>query len=151
MVRNWYYIPALSVLYTLRIIFSGARRDEDGYLWVTGRVDDMLNVSGHLMSTAEVESVLVEHEDVAEAAVVSQPHAVKGECLYCFITPNSGVEFSKKLVDELKTKGNFLHPHTQKKKIFYFLFFLKADTVMMLRQLLNAFLGSVLCFLAISN
>lgn len=65
----------------------------------------MLNVSGHLMSTAEVESVLVEHENVAEAAVVSQPHPVKGECLYCFITPNAGVEFNKKLVDELKKKG----------------------------------------------
>lgn len=84
---------------------SGARRDADNYLWVTGRVDDMLNVSGHLMSTAEVESVLVEHEDVAEAAVVSQPHPVKGECLYCFVTPNSGVTFQKKLVDELKSKG----------------------------------------------
>ncbi|KAL0280013.1 UNVERIFIED_CONTAM: hypothetical protein PYX00_001441 [Menopon gallinae] len=83
---------------------DGARRDSDGYLWVTGRVDDMLNVSGHLMSTSEVESVLVEHDDVAEAAVVSQPHAVKGECLYCFVTPRSGVEFSKQLVDELKSK-----------------------------------------------
>lgn len=66
----------------------------------------MLNVSGHLMSTSEVESVLVEHDDVSEAAVVSQPHPVKGECLYCFVTPRSGVEFSKKLVDELKSKGN---------------------------------------------
>nr|CAD7256722.1 unnamed protein product [Timema shepardi] len=83
---------------------DGARRDEDGYLWVTGRVDDMLNVSGHLLSTAEVESTLVEHPQVAEAAVVSQPHPVKGECLYCFITPNDGVPFSQKLTDELKKK-----------------------------------------------
>lgn len=81
---------------------DGARRDADGYLWVTGRVDDMLNVSGHLMSTAEVESVLTEHERVAEAAVVSRPHPVKGECLYCFITPNQGDQFDKKMVDELK-------------------------------------------------
>lgn len=86
---------------------AGARRDEDGYLWVTGRVDDMLNVSGHLMSTAEVESVLTEHESVSEAAVVSRPHPVKGECLYCFITPNQGVTFTDKMVAELKTKGLF--------------------------------------------
>lgn len=88
---------------------SGARRDADGYLWVTGRVDDMLNVSGHLMSTAEVESVLSEHEDVAEAAVVSKPHPVKGQCLYCFITPNDGATFNKKLQSELKIKGEHMH------------------------------------------
>lgn len=81
---------------------DGARRDEDGYLWLTGRIDDMLNVSGHLMSTAEVEAVLTEHEGVAEAAVVSRPHPVKGECLYCFITPNQGDQFDKQLIDELK-------------------------------------------------
>lgn len=81
---------------------DGARRDADGYLWITGRVDDMLNVSGHLMSTAEVESVLTEHSRVSEAAVVSRPHPVKGECLYCFITPNQNEVFDKKLTDELK-------------------------------------------------
>lgn len=91
---------------------SGARRDEDGYLWVTGRIDDMLNVSGHLMSTAEVESVLVEHESVAEAAVVSSPHPVKGECLYCFVTPNHGAAFDKELISQLKTKG--IKPSTRK-------------------------------------
>uniref|UniRef100_T1GC23 Acetyl-coenzyme A synthetase n=1 Tax=Megaselia scalaris TaxID=36166 RepID=T1GC23_MEGSC len=82
---------------------DGARRDSDGYLWITGRVDDMLNVSGHLMSTAEVESVLTEHTKVAEAAVVSRPHAVKGECLYCFITPNSNQVLDPKTIKELKT------------------------------------------------
>ncbi|XP_017768260.1 PREDICTED: acetyl-coenzyme A synthetase [Nicrophorus vespilloides] len=81
---------------------DGARRDADGYLWVTGRVDDMLNVSGHLMSTAEVESVLTEHRGVSEAAVVAKPHPVKGECLYCFITTNGQVEFNAQLVTELK-------------------------------------------------
>ncbi|CAK9803489.1 Acetyl-coenzyme A synthetase [Anthophora plagiata] len=81
---------------------DGARRDADGYFWITGRIDDMLNVSGHLMSTAEVESVLTEHSSVAEAAVVSKSHPVKGQCLYCFITPNEGVIFNKKLQDELK-------------------------------------------------
>ncbi|KAK9499438.1 hypothetical protein O3M35_002470 [Rhynocoris fuscipes] len=83
---------------------DGARRDEDGYLWVTGRVDDMLNVSGHLMSTAEVESVLAEHPCVAEAAVVSRPHPVKGQCLYCFITPNQGSIFDDKLTAQLKNR-----------------------------------------------
>ena len=65
---------------------TGARRDEDGYLWITGRIDDMLNVSGHLLSTADVESVLIEYPAVAEAAVVAHPHKIKGECLYCFVT-----------------------------------------------------------------
>ncbi|XP_070499766.1 acetyl-coenzyme A synthetase [Chironomus tepperi] len=81
---------------------DGARRDKDGYLWITGRVDDMLNVSGHLMSTAEVEAVLTEHSRVSEAAVVSRPHPVKGESLYCFITPNQNETFDKQLIDELK-------------------------------------------------
>lgn len=85
----------------------GARRDADGYLWVTGRIDDMLNVSGHLMSTAEVESVLAEHSSVAEAAVVSKTHPVKGQCLYCFITPTEGKTFDEKLQTELKKKGKF--------------------------------------------
>ncbi|XP_029169750.1 acetyl-coenzyme A synthetase [Nylanderia fulva] len=83
---------------------DGARRDADGYLWVTGRIDDMLNVSGHLMSTAEVENVLAEHSSVAEAAVVSKKHAVKGECLYCFITPSDGKTFDEKLQLELRKR-----------------------------------------------
>ncbi|KYQ58832.1 Acetyl-coenzyme A synthetase [Trachymyrmex zeteki] len=94
---------------------DGARRDANGYLWVTGRIDDMLNVSGHLMSTAEVESVLAEHSSVAEAAVVSKSHPVKGQCLYCFITPNTGMTFDEKLQVELKKKvreriGPFAQP-----------------------------------------
>lgn len=68
---------------------------------MTGRMDDMLNVSGHLMSTAEVESVLTEHENVAEAAVVARPHAIKGESLYCFITPNEGAAFNEALKKDL--------------------------------------------------
>jgi len=70
---------------------DGARRDEDGYYWITGRVDDVLNVSGHRMGTAEVESALVLHEDIAEAAVVGFPHAIKGQGIYCFVTPMQGV------------------------------------------------------------
>ncbi|XP_062337899.1 acyl-CoA synthetase short chain family member 2 like [Osmerus eperlanus] len=81
---------------------DGCRRDKDGYYWITGRIDDMLNVSGHLMSTAEVEAALTKHAAVAEAAVVSRPHVVKGECLYCFVTLKDSREFNHKLVEELK-------------------------------------------------
>ncbi|KAK8775813.1 hypothetical protein V5799_030842 [Amblyomma americanum] len=64
---------------------DGARRDEDGYYWITGRVDDMLNVSGHLISTAQVEAALLAVHDLAEAAAVPRPHKVKGQCLYCYV------------------------------------------------------------------
>ena len=81
---------------------DGCRRDEDGYYWITGRVDDVINVSGHRMGTAEVESALVAHKDVAESAVVGFPHEVKGEGIYAFVTLNSGVEYSEELRIELK-------------------------------------------------
>ena len=71
---------------------DGARRDEDGYYWITGRVDDVLNVSGHRMGTAEVESALVLHEKIAEAAVVGCPHDIKGQGIYCYVTPMLGVK-----------------------------------------------------------
>ncbi|KFP92260.1 Acetyl-coenzyme A synthetase, cytoplasmic, partial [Apaloderma vittatum] len=81
---------------------DGCRRDKDGYYWITGRIDDMLNVSGHLLSTAEVESALLEHAAISEAAVVSRPHPLKGESIYCFVTLRDGHEFTKNLTDELK-------------------------------------------------
>ncbi len=81
---------------------DGCRRDEDGYYWITGRVDDVINVSGHRMGTAEVESALVAHESVAEAAVVGFPHEVKGEGIYAFVTLNAGVEYSEDLRAALK-------------------------------------------------
>ncbi|XP_038613227.1 acetyl-coenzyme A synthetase, cytoplasmic [Tachyglossus aculeatus] len=81
---------------------DGCRRDRDGYYWITGRTDDMLNVSGHLLSTAEVESALLEHKAVAEAAVVSHPHPIKGECLYCFVTLRQGLVFTPALREELR-------------------------------------------------
>jgi len=68
----------------------GARRDEDGYYWITGRIDDVINVSGHRLGTAEVESALVAHEAVAEAAVVGYPHPLKGQGIYCYVLLNSG-------------------------------------------------------------
>jgi acetyl-CoA synthetase len=76
---------------------DGARRDEDGYYWITGRVDDVLNVSGHRLGTAEVESALVLHETVAEAAVVGFPHPIKGQGIYAYVTLMSGVEASEAL------------------------------------------------------
>jgi acetyl-CoA synthetase len=77
---------------------DGCRRDEDGYYWITGRVDDVINISGHRMGTAEVESALVAHNTVSEAAVVGYPHDIKGQGIYCYVTLMSGVEPS----DELK-------------------------------------------------
>ena len=76
---------------------DGCRRDEDGYYWITGRVDDVINVSGHRMGTAEVESALVSHPDVAEAAVVGAPHDIKGQGIYAYVTLVSGVEPSDEL------------------------------------------------------
>ncbi len=82
---------------------DGCRRDEDGYYWITGRVDDVINVSGHRMGTAEVESALVAHEKVAEAAVVGYPHQLKGQGIYAYVTLMNGVEPSDALRHELET------------------------------------------------
>jgi acetyl-CoA synthetase len=76
---------------------DGCRRDEDGYYWITGRVDDVINVSGHRMGTAEVESALVSHPDVAEAAVVGAPHDIKGQGIYAYVTLKAGVEATEAL------------------------------------------------------
>ncbi len=82
---------------------DGVRRDGDGYYWITGRVDDVINVSGHRMGTAEVESALVAHQKVAEAAVVGMPHDIKGQGIYAYVTLNSGEEPSDDLRAELRT------------------------------------------------
>ena len=81
---------------------DGCRRDEDGYYWITGRVDDVINVSGHRLGTAEVESALVAHPDVAEAAVVGYPHDIKGQGIYAFVTLKTGVAATDALNNELK-------------------------------------------------
>jgi len=81
---------------------DGARRDEDGYWWITGRVDDVINVSGHRMGTAEVESALVAHPSVSEAAVVGYPHDIKGQGIYCYVTLTVGVESTEELRTELR-------------------------------------------------
>ena len=82
---------------------DGCRRDEDGDYWITGRVDDVINVSGHRMGTAEVESALVAHAKVAEAAVVGYPHHIKGQGIYCYVTLMTGAERSEALIKELRS------------------------------------------------
>ena len=94
---------------------DGARRDEDGYYWITGRVDDVNNVSGHRMGTAEVESALVLHDHVAEAAVVGYPHPIKGQSIYAYVTLNAGVQPTEELRQELvelvrREIGPIAHP-----------------------------------------
>jgi acetyl-CoA synthetase len=94
---------------------DGARRDADGYYWITGRIDDVINVSGHRMGTAEIESALVLHEHVAEAAVVGYPHDIKGQGIYAYVTLNAGIEPSEQLRKELvelvrKEIGPIAHP-----------------------------------------
>jgi acetyl-CoA synthetase len=82
---------------------DGCRRDADGYYWITGRVDDVINVSGHRMGTAEVESALVSHPKVTEAAVVGYPHDVKGQGIYCYVTLIAGETGSDELKAELRS------------------------------------------------
>ncbi|KQM13402.1 acetate--CoA ligase [Novosphingobium sp. Leaf2] len=94
------YFRAFPGVYTTG---DGARRDEDGYYWITGRVDDVINVSGHRMGTAEVESALVLHDQVAEAAVVGFPHDVKGQGIYAYVTLNAGVEPGDSLRADLRS------------------------------------------------
>ena len=94
---------------------DGARRDEQGDLWITGRIDDVINVSGHRIGTAEVESALVLHDSIAEAAVVGYPHDVKGQGIYAFVTPMKGIEPDDQLRQELlalvsKEIGSFAKP-----------------------------------------
>jgi acetyl-CoA synthetase len=94
---NTYFVQYKGMYFT----GDGARRDEDGYFWITGRIDDVINVSGHRMGTAEIESALVLHKDVAEAAVVGFPHKVKGQGIYAYVTVNNEVTPNEELHTEL--------------------------------------------------
>jgi len=96
--RQQYWSQVPHVYFTA----DGARRDTDGYFWIMGRVDDVLNVSGHRLSTMEVESALVHHPKVAEAAVVGKPDDIKGEGIACFVTLVSGMKASDELKKELQ-------------------------------------------------
>ena len=81
---------------------DGARKDADGYFWLLGRVDDVMNISGHRVSTMEVESALVDHPLVAEAAVIGKPHEIKGQAIAAFVTVRDGTKPGKDLMEELK-------------------------------------------------
>jgi len=81
---------------------DGARRDEDGYFWIVGRIDDVLNVAGHRLGTSEIESALVSHARVAEAAVVGRPDELKGQAVVAFVTVKAGVDASRGLKEELR-------------------------------------------------
>jgi acetyl-CoA synthetase len=98
------YVQQYWSRWTKDIYFTGdgAKLDEDGYYWLLGRVDDVLNVAGHRIGTMEVESALVDHPRVAEAAVVGRPHQIKGQALCAFVTIKEGVQHSEALSDELK-------------------------------------------------
>ena len=94
---------------------DGARRDKDGYYWITGRIDDVINVSGHRMGTAEIESALVLHDNVAESAGVGYPHEIKGQGIYAYVTLNDGVkssnELKRELIDHVRNEiGPFASP-----------------------------------------
>ena len=97
---------------------DGARRDEDGYYWITGRVDDVLNVSGHRLGTAEIEGAIGAHPSVAEAAVVGYPHDIKGQGVYAYVTLMAGVEADDNTFSEIKMKvRELIGPHASPDKI----------------------------------
>ena len=97
---------------------DGARRDKDGYYWITGRVDDVLNVSGHRLGTAEIEGAIGAHPNVAEAAVVGYPHDIKGQGVYAFVTLMAGVEAGENTLTEIKLKvREMIGPHASPDKI----------------------------------
>lgn len=96
---------------------DGAMRDKDGYYWITGRVDDVMNVSGHRIGSAEVESALVQHQSIAEAAVIGIPHDIKGTSMFAYVIPKQGVSSSAQLVNELKLE---VRKHVLKCSNLYF-------------------------------
>ncbi|MBW2979957.1 acetate--CoA ligase [Candidatus Woesearchaeota archaeon] len=118
---------------------DGARIDEDGDYWLMGRIDDVINVSGHRIGTAEVESALVSHPKVAEAAVVPFPHDIKGQALYCFVTLNKGVEGSDELVQELRAHvGKEIGPIAKPDKIQFADALPKTRSGKIMRRILKA-------------
>ncbi|MBT4307818.1 MAG: acetyl-coenzyme A synthetase, partial [Candidatus Marinimicrobia bacterium] len=97
---------------------DGARRDDDGYYWITGRVDDVLNISGHRIGTAEVEGGIGKASGVAEAAVVGFPHDIKGQGIYAFVTLMTGEEPSDVIINDIRSRvANDIGPHAKPDKI----------------------------------
>jgi acetyl-CoA synthetase len=118
---------------------DGVRKDEDGDYWLMGRIDDVINISGHRIGTAEVESALVSHKKVAESAVVPMPHEIKGQALYAFVTLNKGVEKSDELVDELrKHVGKEIGPIAKPDKIQFADALPKTRSGKIMRRILKA-------------
>ena len=118
---------------------DGARKDQDGDYWLMGRIDDVINISGHRIGTAEVESALVSHKDVAEAAVVPMPHEIKGQALYCFVTLNKGVEKSEDLKKELRAHvGKEIGPIAKPDKIQFADALPKTRSGKIMRRILKA-------------
>ena len=97
---------------------DGAKRDSDGYYWITGRVDDVLNVSGHRLGTAEIEGAVGNHKDVAEAAVVGYPHDIKGQGIYAYVTLMTGKKVHSEIENEICLKvREIIGPHASPDKI----------------------------------
>lgn len=118
---------------------DSARRDEDGYFWIIGRVDDVLNVSGHRLGTAEVESALVSNPAVAEAAVIGLPHEIKGQGIHAFVLLRTGFQESAALEDELKQHvGNQLSPIAKPEKIYFMVKLPKTRSGKIMRRVLKA-------------
>ncbi|XP_054153142.1 acetyl-coenzyme A synthetase, cytoplasmic-like [Oppia nitens] len=103
--HEWYQITYFQKFNGYYSTGDGVRRDSDGYYWMTGRNDDTLNVSGHLLSTVEVETAIVEHRAIAEAAAVSAPHPIKGQCIHVFVVLNNGFEFNSELNKDIKHRA----------------------------------------------
>jgi acetyl-CoA synthetase len=121
---------------------DGARRDEDGYFWIVGRLDDVLNVSGHRLGTAEVESALVSHEAVAEAAVVGRPDEIKGQAVVAFVTVKAGVQVSDALATELKKHvGNVIGAIARPDDIRFAAALPKTRSGKIMRRLLKEIVG----------
>jgi len=117
---------------------DGAQRDSDGHYWITGRVDDVINVSGHRLGSAEIEHALVEHESVVEAAVIGVPHDIKGSSLFAYVTCKVGVEASPKLTKELKnTVAKFVGPFARPDDIVVTPFVPKTRSGKIMRRLLR--------------
>ena len=117
---------------------DGAKRDNDGDYWITGRVDDVLNVSGHRLGTAEIEGAIGQHKDVAEAAVVGYPHDIKGQGVYAFVTLMTGVESSKNIENEIRSKvREIIGPHAYPDKIQFSLGLPKTRSGKIMRRILR--------------
>ena len=117
---------------------DGAKRDNDGDYWITGRVDDVLNVSGHRLGTAEIEGAIGQHKDVAEAAVVGYPHDIKGQGVYAFVTLMTGVESSENIENEIRLKvREIIGPHAYPDKIQFSLGLPKTRSGKIMRRILR--------------